>query len=60
CHVSQVGQAGPFHDWDEAIRDRFLAEEHYRLVRSNLATDGREPTTALMTREADLWAGLSG
>lgn len=35
-HVSQTGSAGPFHDWSADLRDRYLANEHYRLVRSNL------------------------
>jgi LmbE family N-acetylglucosaminyl deacetylase len=64
CHISQVGQAGPFSDWEPAVRDRYLAEEHYRLVRSNLpvaaarAGDGRDGGTALIPRETDLFAGL--
>ncbi|MFN2483625.1 MAG: PIG-L deacetylase family protein [Candidatus Limnocylindria bacterium] len=62
CHVSQVGQAGAFAGWDTATRDRYLAEEHYRLLRSNLspaqATDGVGRMTALIPREEDLFAGL--
>ena len=60
CHVSQVGQDGPFADWDAGARDAFLAEEHYRLVRSNLppvAADGGDGT-ALVPREEELFAGI--
>ena len=35
-HVSQIGSEGPFSGWDPEARDRYLATEHYRLVRSNL------------------------
>ena len=59
-HVSQTGQAGPFADWEPEVRDRFLAEEHYRLVKSNLAPvpAAAGATTALAPREEDLFAGL--
>ena len=33
-HVSQTGSAGPFHDWDPAARETWLAREHYRLAAS--------------------------
>ena len=33
-HVSQTGSAGPFHDWEPAARDTWLAREHYRLAAS--------------------------
>ena len=33
-HVSQTGNAGPFHDWDPSARDTWLATEHYRLAAS--------------------------
>ena len=61
CHVSQVGQAGPFADWDPDVRDRYLAQEHYRLVRSNLPSPppGAATPTGLVPREEDLFAGLS-
>jgi LmbE family N-acetylglucosaminyl deacetylase len=35
-HVSQTGSAGPFRDWSPDLRDRYLANEQYRLARSNL------------------------
>jgi LmbE family N-acetylglucosaminyl deacetylase len=35
-HVSQTGSSGPFHDWDPAARDAYLATEHYRLAASAL------------------------
>ncbi|MGI8872712.1 MAG: PIG-L family deacetylase, partial [Candidatus Limnocylindria bacterium] len=35
-HVSQTGSSGAFADWTPEVRDRFLASEDYRLVRSNL------------------------
>jgi LmbE family N-acetylglucosaminyl deacetylase len=54
-HVSQTGSAGPFADWSNEERDRFLAIEQYRLVRSNLpvpAGTGQPPS------ETSLWDGL--
>lgn len=45
-HVSQTGSAGPFAGWEPETRDRFLAHEHYRLVRSNLP-DAAVPETGL-------------
>ena len=47
-HVSQVGSAGPFHDWPTELRDQWLATEHYRLVHSALpvpAAGGRQETS---------------
>lgn len=42
-HVSQTGSAGPFHDWDPAARDDYLATEYYRLASSALpASSGPE------------------
>jgi len=38
-HVSQTGSAGPFHDWEPAARDAYLAREHYRLAASALPAD---------------------
>jgi LmbE family N-acetylglucosaminyl deacetylase len=49
-HVSQTGSDGPFAGWDPATRDRFLAHEHYRLVRSNLP--------AAASADTELFAGL--
>jgi len=55
-HVSQTGSQGPFHDWSAEVRDAFLATEHYRLARSNLAV----PTGAGMpASETALWDGLA-
>ena len=60
-HVSQTGQAGPFAGWDPAVRDQFLAQEHYRLARSRLApVPVAGGSTALAPREEDLFAGLEG
>jgi LmbE family N-acetylglucosaminyl deacetylase len=39
-HVSQTGSDGPFAGWDPGRRDAWLADEHYRLAVSNLATAG--------------------
>lgn len=36
-HVSQTGSGGPFTGWDPAVRDGWLAVEHYRLAVSNLS-----------------------
>lgn len=52
-HVSQTGQDGPFAGWVSEIRDRWLATESYRLVRSNLAAPG-----GVDRPESDLFAGL--
>jgi LmbE family N-acetylglucosaminyl deacetylase len=38
-HVSQTGPAGPFHDWEPAARDAYLATEHYRLAASALPAE---------------------
>jgi LmbE family N-acetylglucosaminyl deacetylase len=35
-HVSQTGSDGPFAGWDPDRRDRWLADEHYRLAVSNV------------------------
>jgi N-acetylglucosamine malate deacetylase 2 len=54
-HVSQTGSAGPFTGWSPEERDRFLATEHYRLVKSNLpVAAGSAPAV----RETSLWDGL--
>jgi LmbE family N-acetylglucosaminyl deacetylase len=54
-HVSQTGSAGPFADWSAGMRNAFLAEEHYRLARSNLPV----PAGAAATVETSLWDGLA-
>ena len=54
-HVTQTGSAGPFHDWRPDVRDGFLATEHYRLVRSNLAVAAGAAAPA---KESSLWDGL--
>jgi LmbE family N-acetylglucosaminyl deacetylase len=53
-HVSQTGSAGPFEDWDPAVRDAWLANEHYRLVRSALPV----PAGGAERVEASLFDGL--
>ena len=53
-HVSQVGSAGPFHDWSPEVRDEFLATEHYRLARSNLPVAAGGGVRV----ESSLWDGL--
>ena len=53
-HVSQIGSEGPFSGWDAEARDRYLATEHYRLVRSNLGV----PAGPLPPPEASLFDGL--
>jgi N-acetylglucosamine malate deacetylase 2 len=53
-HVSQTGSAGPFHDWDSARRDAYLARESYRLARSNLPI----PVGTARAQESDLFDGL--
>ena len=35
-HISQTGSEGPFHGWDPAQREAYLASEYYRLALSNL------------------------
>lgn len=52
-HVSQTGSQGPFHDWDAALRDRFLATESYRLARTRL------PIGAATQPEHGLFDGLA-
>ncbi len=54
-HVSQTGSAGPFQDWSPEMRDAYLATEHYRLVRSNLAVAAGGPAAG---HESSLWDGL--
>jgi LmbE family N-acetylglucosaminyl deacetylase len=54
-HVTQTGSAGPFHDWGPEARDGFLATEHYRLARSNLAVPAGAAAPAA---ESTLWDGL--
>jgi N-acetylglucosamine malate deacetylase 2 len=53
-HVSQIGSDGPFAGWEPEARDRYLATEHYRLVRSNVAV----PAALLQSPEASLFDGL--
>jgi len=53
-HISQTGSAGPFHDWDPAARNRYLATESYRLARTNLPT----PLGQHRPAESDLFDGL--
>jgi N-acetylglucosamine malate deacetylase 2 len=53
-HVTQTGSAGPFRDWTDAARDRYLATESYFLARSNLPV----AAGSLNAREADLFDGL--
>lgn len=53
-HVTQTGSPGPFHGWPSEVRDAYLATEHYRLARSNLAA---EPMAA--AAEHSLWDGLA-
>jgi len=55
-HVTQTGSAGPFHDWRPEVRDGFLATEHYRLLRSNLAVAAGAVAPAT---ESSLWDGLA-
>ncbi|HEX7225945.1 MAG TPA: PIG-L family deacetylase [Candidatus Limnocylindria bacterium] len=50
-HVSQTGSAGPFHDWDPATREAWLATEHYRLAASAISAPG--------TPESSLFEGLA-
>jgi LmbE family N-acetylglucosaminyl deacetylase len=40
-HVSQTGSNGPFATWDPAVRDGWLAAEHYRLALSNVASSAQ-------------------
>jgi LmbE family N-acetylglucosaminyl deacetylase len=53
-HVSQIGSEGPFAGWDPEARDHYLATEHYRLVRSNVAI----PAGLLQQPEGSLFDGL--
>ena len=53
-HVSQIGSEGPFAGWDPGARDQYLATEHYRLVRSNVAI----PAGLLQQPEGSLFDGL--
>lgn len=47
-HVSQTGSDGPFAGWDPAVRDGWLAAEHYRLAASNVPPAAeRRPETGL-------------
>jgi LmbE family N-acetylglucosaminyl deacetylase len=41
-HVSQTGSVGPFHDWEPAARDAWLAREHYRLAASAVPVHASE------------------
>ena len=52
-HVSQTGSDGPFAGWDPALRDSWLASEHYRLAVSNVA--GRPAAEA----ESGLFDGVA-
>ncbi len=51
-HVSQTGSSGPYAGWDPAVRDEWLATEHYRLAVSNV---GSSPAGAA----AGLFDGLA-
>ncbi len=51
-HVSQTGQAGPFHDWGSERREAWLGTEHYRLTASALPHAGGR--RAVPFRRADL------
>jgi LmbE family N-acetylglucosaminyl deacetylase len=53
-HVSQTGSAGPFADWPPEVRERWVAGESYRLVRSALPTHAG----ASSGPEATLFDGL--
>jgi LmbE family N-acetylglucosaminyl deacetylase len=53
-HVTQTGSAGAFADWPAEARDRYLATESYRLVRSNLPV----PVAADAGSERSLFDGL--
>jgi hypothetical protein len=55
-HVSQTGSDGPFAGWDPGRRDAWLADEHYRLAVSNLATAGESDTSGA---ETGLFDGLA-
>ena len=54
-HVTQTGSSGAFTDWSADERDRYLATESYRLVRSNLPV----PAGAAAPEETSLFDGLS-
>jgi LmbE family N-acetylglucosaminyl deacetylase len=54
-HVTQTGQAGAFSDWTSEDRDRYLASESYRLVRSNLPV----PAGGVEAGESSLFDGLA-
>jgi LmbE family N-acetylglucosaminyl deacetylase len=54
-HVTQTGQAGAFSDWTAEDRDRYLANESYRLVRSNLPV----PAGGVEAGETSLFDGLA-
>ena len=45
------GRPGPFHDWDPATREAWLATEHYRLAASAVSAPG--------TPESSLFEGLA-
>lgn len=53
-HVTQTGSDGAFADWPVDVRDRYLATESYRLVRSNLPV----PAGAQAEPESGLFDGL--
>jgi LmbE family N-acetylglucosaminyl deacetylase len=53
-HVTQTGSDGAFADWPVDVRDRYLASESYRLVRSNLPV----PAGAQAEPESGLFDGL--
>ena len=54
-HVTQTGSAGAFSDWSAEDRDRYLASEAYRLVRSNLPV----PAGGVAAAETSLFDGLA-
>lgn len=54
-HVTQTGSSGAFSDWSAEDRDRYLASESYRLVRSNLPV----PAGGVDAPETSLFDGLA-
>jgi LmbE family N-acetylglucosaminyl deacetylase len=53
-HVSQAGSTGPFDDWDPAVREAWLALEHYRLARTALPV----PAGGGAVQETSIFDGL--
>ncbi len=54
-HVTQTGSSGAFSDWTAEDRDRHLASEAYRLVRSNLPV----PAGGVDAGETSFFDGLA-